>query len=293
MRDMKKVLVLGATGMLGSACYKVIAESSSLSVEGTSRTLDDSLTQMNAEDLKQVRTVITNTRPDYVVNCIGIIKPHISEKDPASVMRAISINSEFPIFLAGLASEADFNVIQIATDCVYSGKKGSYTEIDQHDATDVYGKTKSLGEVPSENFLHLRASIIGPEFGRSTSLLEWFRNQPKESELNGFEDHIWNGITTYQFARLARGLIESESNIFGIRHLVPANRVSKYDLLKIFSEVYDRNDIEIKKITSSSFIDRTLETEDKDLNREIWNIGGYSSLPTIAEMVSEQALANS
>lgn len=289
---MKKVLVLGATGMLGSACYSVISQSSSLSTEGTSRTLDGKLLHLDAEDLNQVSNLIAKVQPDYVVNCIGIIKPHISEKEPDSIKKAIDINAKFPISIANLALEHNFKVIQIATDCVYSGKKGSYTEIDLHDATDVYGKTKSLGEVPSENFLHLRASIIGPEFGRSTSLLEWFRNQPLGSKLNGFEDHIWNGITTYQFARLARGLIESGSNIFGIRHLVPANRVSKYDLLKIFSEVYERNDIEIKKITSSSFIDRTLETEDKDLNREIWNVGGYSTLPTIAEMVREQALAN-
>ena len=284
--------MLGATGMLGSACYSVISESSSLSTEGTSRTLDGKLLHLDAEDLNQASTLIAKIQPDYVVNCIGIIKPHISEKDPASIKRAISINAEFPIFLANLASENNFRVIQIATDCVYSGKKGSYTEIDLHDATDVYGKTKSLGEVPSENFLHLRASIIGPELGRSTSLLEWFRNQPLGSKLNGFEDHIWNGITTYQFAKLARGIIESEEKISGIRHLVPANRVSKYELLQIFSNVYGKDDIEISKVTSSNFIDRTLETENSDFNREIWNLGGYSTLPTIEDMVIEQAQAS-
>jgi dTDP-4-dehydrorhamnose reductase len=286
---MKKVLVLGATGMLGSACYRVLSEGSNLSTEGTSRTSDKLLRQMDAGDLNQVRKLFSEIEPDYVVNCIGIIKPHISESDSASIRRAISINSEFPIFLADLASTANFKVIQIATDCVYSGKKGNYTEIDQHDATDVYGKTKSLGEVPSENFLHLRASIIGPELGRSTSLLEWFRSQPKGSQLNGFEDHIWNGVTTYQFAKLARGIIENESELSGTRHIVPANRVSKYELLNIFSNVYDRGDIQISKITSSNFIDRTLETENEDLNLEIWNMGGYTSLPTIDEMVREQA----
>ena len=287
---MKKVLVLGATGMLGSACYRVLSDSSTLSAEGTSRTSDKLLRQMDAGDSNQVRKLVSKIQPDYVVNCIGIIKPHIAESDPDSIKRAILINSEFPIFLADLAVKADFKVIQIATDCVYSGKKGSYTEIDQHDATDVYGKTKSLGEVPSKNFLHLRASIIGPELGRSTSLLEWFRNQPKGSQLNGFEDHIWNGVTTYQFARLARGLIESESELSGTRHIVPANRVSKYELLNIFSNVYKRDDIQINKITSSNFIDRTLETENADVNLEIWNMGGYTSLPTIDEMVREQAI---
>ena len=287
---MKKVLVLGATGMLGSACYKVLSDSSSLLTEGTSRTSDKLLRKMDAGDLNQVRTLVSEIEPDYVVNCIGIIKPHISESDSTSIRRAISINSDFPIFLADLASTTNFKVIQIATDCVYSGKKGSYTEIDQHDATDVYGKTKSLGEVPSENFLHLRASIIGPELGRSSSLLEWFKNQPKGSQLNGFEDHIWNGVTTYQFAKLARGIIESESELSGTRHIVPANRVSKFELLNIFADVYDRDDIQINKITSSNFVDRTLETEYAELNREIWNISGYTSLPTIEEMVREQAI---
>lgn len=282
--------MLGATGMLGSACYRVLSDSSNFSTEGTSRTSDKLLRQMDAEDPNQVRKIISEMEPDYVVNCIGIIKPHISESDSTSIRRAISINSDFPIFLADLASTTNFKVVQIATDCVYSGKKGSYTEIDQHDATDVYGKTKSLGEVPSENFLHLRASIIGPELGRSTSLLEWFRNQPKGSQLNGFEDHIWNGVTTYQFAKLARGIIENGPELSGTRHIVPANRVSKYELLNIFSNVYDRGDIQISRITSSNFIDRTLETENVDLNREIWNMGGYTSLPTIDEMVREQAI---
>jgi dTDP-4-dehydrorhamnose reductase len=179
-------------------------------------------------------------------------------------------------------------VIQIATDCVYSGVQGSYVETDSHDATDVYGKTKSLGEVPASNMMHLRASIIGPEVGRSTSLLEWFRNQPKNAKLNGFTDHLWNGITTHHFAKLALSITETKLFSPGVKHVLPRDIVAKDELLKYFKEVYGRNDIVINRVESTKKIDRTLSSNQNDFSNHLWTASGYKSAPTVQQMVQEQ-----
>jgi dTDP-4-dehydrorhamnose reductase len=282
---MKKVLILGATGMLGSACKSVLGDSPKLEVIGTARNAEDGNINFDAakDDIKDVIAVV---KPDWIVNCIGVIKPHINEESLESRTRAIEINGLFP---EKLALSTKKPIIQIATDCVFSGRKGSYVESDLHDATDVYGKTKSLGEMPAENLKHLRVSIIGPEVGRSTSLLEWFRNQPNGASLNGFTDHLWNGITTHHFGYLARGIIEQDFTEFSRTHIIPKDVVSKADLLRIFASSYNRSDISITDTKSSVTIDRTLATENTELNRKLWNFAGYEEPPSVEMMVEEQA----
>ena len=196
---MKKVLVLGANGMLGHACIDSMKNFRNIDIVGTTRGKKSGFVDFDA-NTDSIGDMLKFVKPDWIVNCIGVIKPHIKESDPESVLNAVKINSEFP---NSLASATQARIIQIATDCVYSGVKGLYSELDPHDATDVYGKTKSLGEVVFDHVYHLRVSIIGPELGRSTSLLEWFRNQPVDSSLNGFTDHLWNGVTTHHFGKLA------------------------------------------------------------------------------------------
>jgi dTDP-4-dehydrorhamnose reductase len=122
---------------------------------------------------------------DFVVNCIGIIKPYINDSDPKQTDTAFEINGAFPNRLETWASKNGAKVIQIATDCVFSGSKGNYLETNDHDALDVYGKSKSMGEAKGDSMMHLRVSIIGPEVERNSSLLEWVRNQPKNSEISG------------------------------------------------------------------------------------------------------------
>jgi dTDP-4-dehydrorhamnose reductase len=282
---MKKVLILGATGMLGSACKSVLGDSAKLEVIGTARNAEDGNINFDAakDDIKDVIAVV---KPDWIVNCIGIIKPHINEESLDSRVRAIEINGLFP---EKLALSTKKPIIQIATDCVFSGRKGSYVESDLHDATDVYGKTKSLGEMPADNLKHLRVSIIGPEIGRSTSLLEWFRNQPIGASLNGFTDHLWNGITTHHFGYLARGIIEQDFTDFNRTHIIPKDVVSKAGLLRIFAASYNRGDISIADTKSSVTIDRTLATENAELNHKLWSFAGYEEPPSVEMMVEEQA----
>ena len=286
---MSKVLVLGATGMLGHSVAKVFKNDPAMQLIQTSRTKLEGFLKFEAMQ-DNVDELIKEVNPDWVINCIGIIKPHIDEKSPESVLRAVEINGIFPYRLAKSTTNS---IIQIATDCVYSGERGNYNESDLHDATDVYGKTKSLGEIDIENLIHLRVSIIGPEVDRSTSLLEWFKNQPEGAELNGFTDHLWNGITTHHFGRIAHGIVSNNLIALGKSHIVPRDIVTKAKLLKIFSEVYNRADITISEVKSVKTIDRTLSTLDTNLNTKIWNMAGFEAIPTIQEMVLEQArLAN-
>lgn len=283
---MNKVLILGANGMLGHACSQILESSREFDLIKTSRAHLEGYTQFDA-NTDSIQSLIEETNPSWIINCIGIIKPHINESNPQSILNAVKINSEFP---HKLATSTSARIIQIATDCVYSGLKGKYVEHDTHDAFDVYGKTKSLGEAPYENLIHLRASIIGPEMGRSTSLLEWFKNQALNAEVNGFTDHLWNGITTHHFGKIAMGIIINNYIEISKTHVIPTGDIRKADLLKEFATAYSRGDIKINEIVSSSRIDRTLDTTNNDLNLKLWQMAGYSVPPTVAEMVQEQAL---
>ncbi len=224
---------------------------------------------------------------DFVVNCIGIIKPHINDADDQQRLNAIQVNSLFPQRLSEWASKNGGKVIQIATDCVFSGSTGGYIETDAHDALDVYGKSKSLGEVPNDSMMHLRVSIIGPENGRSTSLLEWVRNQPKDAKIFGFTDHLWNGVTTNHFGKLARGIIEAGLFKPGGFHVVPGNKVPKNELVAKIAAVFGREDIKIEPKASGHTIDRTLRTNDLEFNSKMWEAAGYPSAPTIEQMLEE------
>lgn len=285
---MDKVLVLGATGMLGSACMEVVSNDSNIDLIGTARNGSDQFLGFNAQ-VDSIADLLEFHKPNWIINCIGIIKPHIDERVPSSIENAIKVNSEFPILLANAAAKAGSKVIQIATDCVYSGVQGSYIESDLHDATDVYGKTKSLGEVPASNVMHLRTSIIGPEVGRSTSLLEWFRNQPNGAKLNGFTDHLWNGVSTHAFGKLSLGIIKNDGFRSGTHHVIPKDIVVKSELLRIFARAYSRQDLQISDVASQKRIDRTLSTNDKEFSHSLWSLAEYKSPPTVEEMVIEQA----
>jgi len=273
---MKKIAIFGIDGMLGSAVYKIFNKSD-FSVIGINRNIFD----VQYASVNDIKTAVKDS--DYIINCIGIIKPYIHDDNPVEVERAIEINALFPykLFQCGIKT------IQIATDCVFDGVKGNYIETDKHNAHDVYGKTKSLGEVSSENFLNLRCSIIGPEKKNKKSLLEWFLNQPVNAEVNGFLNHQWNGITTFAFAKICKGIIENELWFHGLQHIVPANSMNKSDMLKVFSSVFSRNDIKINEINAEESINRTINTLHIQKNEQLWEVAGYSQIPRIETLIAE------
>ena len=238
-----KIVILGSTGMLGSITLDYFSCADDFQLVATHRNADAtspvretypavSFRRLDAETADVAEIVDALDGASWAINAIGVIKPYIHDDNAVEVERAIRVNGLFPHLLGKAARETGSRVIQIATDCVYSGARGNYMETDPHDALDVYGKTKSLGETYSEDMIHLRCSIIGPELKSNLSLLEWFRGQPEGAEVNGFSNHRWNGVTTLQFAKICRGLIGNEVNLGHVQHIVPGDTLTKAGLLK-------------------------------------------------------------
>jgi len=265
---MTNVLILGKSGMLGSMVYHYLSNSNDLNVYGTVRNTDylkknDLL--FDAYTLKQLEEkTFIDLNIDYIINCIGITKPFSKDNDPEGVKRAIAINSKFPWQLAEYASKNGIKVIQIGTDCVYSGKGELYDEDSPHDPLDVYGKSKSLGEVFDGTTLIIRCSIIGPEAKEQKSfLLEWFFSQPQGGTIGGFEHHLWNGVTTLQFAQLCEKIIVSNGydeliEKSYIHHFTPNRIVNKYELMNVFNEIF-KKELVINRINKpDEKVDRTL-----------------------------------
>ena len=292
---MKKVLILGASGMLGSAVVREFSDFEG-QVFGTVRPgarhaeiEGVSIREFDAE-VDDFSIVADDLGPeDFVINCIGLVKARIDESQHESVLRAIQLNALLPHEIQRVVAISGTKVIQIATDCVFSGTKGNYTETDPHDPLDVYGKTKSLGEVRSENFMNLRTSIIGPEMSGHTSLYDWVRLQTKNAEVNGFLDHIWNGITSKAFARLVRGVIEKDTFRVGVQHVTPKGQLPKATLVSEIAASLGRADIKVKPINTASAIDRSLNTESQLTNESLWRNAGYPAVPSISELLAEIA----
>ncbi len=245
---MKKVLVLGCTGMLGHMVRNVLSRDADLLVEGTRRGLVSEALGFDAEHgRKGLRALLEQRgRYAYIINCIGLTKAKITPSDPDSIRQAILVNAFFPHELWHFAQESGARVIHISTDGVFSGAAPSYSEDAQHDCMDVYGKTKSLGEVWRPDVLTFRCSIVGPDPVGKSGLLEWFLGQPDGKELGGFTDHMWNGVTTLQFAELCHKIIAQDRfkaiwDESPVHHFCPNRPVSKYELLKIFQSVYKKH----------------------------------------------------
>jgi dTDP-4-dehydrorhamnose reductase len=295
-----QVIVLGASGMLGSMVADVLARDNSLSVVATVRTKDLAdegrrrvpnaewrLFQAGSEQ-STIDALKSLGQPQWVVNAIGLTKPYTHDDNPQEIERAINGNALLPYWIGRTAGEMGARVLQIATDCVYSGSTGGYVESSAHDALDVYGKTKSLGESLLPNVHNLRCSIIGPEPKAFAFLIEWFRRQPRNAKISGYTNHLWNGVTTMHFARICRALIHSGRDLPHLQHVVPTGVISKYDLLRCFAEMYSRSDIEIAPTEARQTVNPTLRTENEALNSEIWTLAGYSHRPpTVPEMMAE------
>ena len=273
---MTNILVLGASGMLGAIVFDYLSKNKNFTVYGTvrnSKYQNNRIFLFDAYDISQLeQEKLLDLNINYIVNCIGITKPFSKDDDPSGVIRAIKINSDFPWELAKYAKKYNIKVLQIGTDCVFSGKRGNYNEADPHDPLDVYGKSKSLGEVFDGTTLILRCSIIGPEFKKEvTFLFEWFLNQPEGGTISGWEHHTWNGVTTLQFAQICEKIIETNSfdkliKLSYVHHFLPNNIVNKYELMGVFNDTFDKK-LKISRINKpDERVDRTLGTKYEELS---------------------------
>lgn len=255
------VLVLGASGMLGNAVVRVLSENSHLAVFGTVRAepskrfFNESIAKrllsgVDVEQQDSLTQAFVHTRPDVVINCVGLIRKLSDVSDP---LQAIPINSLLPHRLAHLCELSGARLIHISTDCVFNGDKGGYTESDSFDAKNLYGISKYLGEVSNPHTITLRTSIIGHELQGAHSLVDWFLSQ--ETKCNGYTRAIFSGLPTVVLAQLIRDVIIPGEMLSGVYH-VAAKPISKYDLLKLIAEVYGKS-IQITP-DDSLLIDRSL-----------------------------------
>lgn len=258
-----KVVVLGANGMIGSAMVRVLSESSDLDVFGTIRSAAGKrffspdiaakmLTGVDIEKPDALARAFSLTRPDVVINCIGLTKHHKESDDP---LVAVPVNALLPHRIAELCKLAGARFIHVSTDCVFDGAKGGYVEADPGDAGDIYGKSKFLGEVHSVNAITLRTSTIGHELESSYGLLEWFLSQG--SQCTGFERAIFSGLPNTVFAEIVRDIVIPREDLCGLYH-VGAEAINKYDLLGLIASVYGKS---IDIIRDNKFsINRSLDS---------------------------------
>jgi len=297
MTKKTSIIVLGKTGMLGSVVCAYLKKNKNFKVIGTQR---NESKDVNIKFFDVLEFIADQDKfnflkeADYIINCIGIIKPYCKDNDPEGVIKAIWVNALFPHILSKFLERSKPKIIQIATDCVYSGSIGSYLEDAPHDALDVYGKTKSLGEVQANNLLNIRCSIIGPEIKGKLSLLEWFLSQAEEAELTGFENHLWNGVTTLQFAQLsetiiAKKIFEKLIRESKVHHYTPNSTVNKYELLNIFKDVFKKN-VKITKGKAPLAVDRTLKTKLKVLSNNCQTVIMKDALKGLALFMDKNAL---
>jgi dTDP-4-dehydrorhamnose reductase len=228
----KKVLILGATGMLGHMVYWYFEQLGTYELfNSVYRTpLNESSIVCNVKDQGALVSLFDRTRPDVVINCIGALVQE-SKENPAN---AIYLNALLPHLLKDLCNQYQAKLIHISTDCVFSGKKGGYAEDDFRDADDVYGRSKALGEIFDEPHCTLRTSIIGPELKENgTGLFAWFLRQ--EGAVNGYTHAFWSGVTTHELAKQIQKVILHD--LKGLFHITNGQKISKFELLHLFNRL--------------------------------------------------------
>ncbi|ENJ7583684.1 dTDP-4-dehydrorhamnose reductase family protein [Providencia vermicola] len=258
-----KVLVIGATGMLGYSLFSNLSDYKHLDVFGTVRSIKKKevffknrisklFTNININDTSSIERIINYLKPDIVLNCIGLIKQHDISKQHIS---AITVNALFPHQLANICDNNGSKLIHFSTDCVFDGTIGNYKENDLPTATDLYGKSKCLGEVNYGRHITLRTSIIGHELSTSVSLIDWFLSQ--EKCVDGFSKAIFSGLPTCYIAKILAELIFTNPKLKGMYHL-SVDPIDKFSLLTLVAESYKKR-ITINNNTSFS-INRSLNS---------------------------------
>lgn len=240
-----KILILGASGMLGNAMMRVMAETGEHDVWGTARAGavkrhysaqlgERILAGVDVENADVLARVFAEVRPEVVVNCIGLVKQLTEADDP---LMALPINAMLPHRLARLCDLIDARLVHVSTDCVFNGTKGGYRESDPSDAEDLYGKSKFLGEVAYPHTITLRTSIIGHELASAHGLVGWFLEQ--EGSVKGYRRAIFSGLPTVELSRIVRDLVLPRPALSGLYH-VAAAPIAKFDLLELVASAYGK-----------------------------------------------------
>jgi len=239
---MKKVLIIGIKGMAGHMLFQSLPKLGKYDVYGIGRDIAETNKTYNL-DVSQVcelQKIVTRENFDAIVNCIGILNENAEDQPDA----AIWVNSYFPHLLERITKNTDTQVIHISTDCVFSGKKGNYTEDDIRDGEGFYAQSKALGELNNSKDITIRTSIVGPELNRNgIGLFHWFMSQPPEAIVNGYTKAFWSGITTLELAKVVHDVLTNK--VSGLKEIAPSEKISKYEMLLLFNEIFKNNSFKI------------------------------------------------
>lgn len=276
--------MLGSSGMLGSKVLLTLKREN-LSVYGISRSSHPGSFSSENEFLRWAESSELSSE-DIVVNCIGWIPQKAIGDEKTDAQNAEFANVAVPRVLERSSSKLGFQVIQIATDCVFTGKEPKRAESTPRFASDLYGITKIRGEDESPSAMSLRTSIVGLSESSGRSLLDWLVSHPIGSFVSGYTDHLWNGVTTLAFSRLVLGITRERAFESGRFHWVPSDYMSKFDLLVTAARLAGREDLVITPVSSGSPKDMRLTTEFPDLNEKLWTLAGFTGPQTIESLLA-------
>lgn len=241
---MQKVLVVGIKGMAGHVIRKYFSTLSEYDVYGIARNInpDNKIFNLDVGHVDALYKILNIHSFDVIINCIGILNKD-AEDNPE---KAIWFNSYFPHLLESWTKNSNTKIIHISTDCVFSGKKGGYDITDFKDGIGFYAQSKALGEIINQKDLTIRTSIVGPELNpKGIGLFHWFMQNSDGATLKGFTNAFWNGITTIELAKVIDEAIKQD--VKGLLQVGGASKISKYDLLQMFNEVFRSNNVNILK----------------------------------------------
>lgn len=256
-----RILVIGGNGMLGHQLCRFLAERTEVwatfhkkAEQFNCLPEEKMLENVYVQDLSRIQEVLDRVKPDAVINAVGIVKQRDEAKQAVT---SIQVNALFPHQLADLCVERGIRVIQISTDCVFSGFRGNYSEIDVPDPVDLYGRTKLLGELNRPGCLTLRTSIIGWQLNTFSSLLSWFALQ-RNKHIKGYRKAIYSGFSTTVLAQLIGDILQTRPDLNGL-YQVSSEPISKFDLLVKLRDILGWSDIIIDP-DDQFFCDRSLSS---------------------------------
>jgi dTDP-4-dehydrorhamnose reductase len=267
---MKKVLVIGIKGMAGHLIFKKLPQLGNYATYGIARNITQkaNVFDLDVSNTSALTAIINENKFDVIVNCIGILNKD-AEENPD---KAIWFNAYFPHYLEHITKGTTTKIVHISTDCVFSGKKGNYSETDFKDGVGFYAQSKALGEIINDKDITLRTSIIGPEINTNgIGLFHWFMNQDNSQVLKGFTNAFWSGITTLELAKTVHWAIEN--NVTGLKQIA-REKIDKYSLLLLFNEVFKNNQVTI--LADDYYkVDKSLMSTRTDF---IYNVPSYKEM---------------
>lgn len=284
---MRRLIVLGPSGMLGQALVTEATRQHFPCI--TAGTSGDVPFRFEGQNLSELADLLELGPDDTLVNCIGWIPQKATGIKAQDEHQAYLLNRDLIRALRDAQQSFGFQWVQILTDCVFSGRQGPYSEDSTQDAQDLYGLSKIAGEQFLQSAVGIRSSIVGPDKNSTAGLFAWLRHSIASKQMiDGYSNVHWNGVTTLAFSKLSLAIAKTGAFPKGVMHWIPADSVSKYELLKLFAAgLHAPESFEIRETVRTHPSDRRLATLSPTNNHSLWEIAGYSTVPTISQLVDE------